>query len=315
MEKLAFGDPRLIKEVRSRPLRLSFSQTEDYLSCPGCYFGRQRRELEKPGEEEIVHIGKFLAGVIASAYTRGRVGLKFENTRSFIAFAKFKYPETLEGKEKEETQKFLREVTPKQIRTIEHILAGYYDDNQNARVVETEKEVKGQLAGILIWGRIDQVREATDEKGQKVLEIVEMKFHQKPNIWNSFQLGLYCYLQEAARTLDFPIRGVIYDLLGRRRFVRTDADPSLIPIIVVNVAAAIDLGYDEQDETHVHFPQSRRRGGKEGVQKEFAEWAELARGEDFGLGREHYLEAKELLNEYKKSCRWREENLREKSTQ
>jgi hypothetical protein len=315
MEKLAFGDPRLIKEVRGRPSRLSFSQIEDYMLCPRCYFGRQRRELEKPGEEDIVHIGKFLAGVIASAHTKGKVGLKFENPRSFIAFARFKYLETLEGREKEETQKFLREATLKQMHTIEHILAAYYDDNRAARVVETEKEVKGQLGGILVWGRIDQVRAAIDKNGRKVSEIVEMKFNQKPNIWNSFQLGLYCYLEEAARTLDLPIRGVIYDLLGRRRFIRRNAGSLLIPFIVVNVAAAIDLGYDELGEAHIHFPQSRRRGGRKGVQGEFAEWAEMTRGEDFALGREHYLEAKELLDEYKKSCRWREENLREKSAQ
>ena len=110
MEKLAFGDPRLIKEVRGRLLRLSFSQIQEYLVCPGCYFGRKKRELEKPAEKDIVHIGKFIAGVIASAHSKGKTGLKFESSRSFIAFAKFKYPDTIEGKEKEETQRFLRQI-------------------------------------------------------------------------------------------------------------------------------------------------------------------------------------------------------------
>jgi len=312
MERLVFGDPNLNKEIYSQPLRLSFSQIENYILCPACYFGRKRRELEKPEVGEVVQLGNFLAGVISSAHLVGKIGLKFESSQNFIRFAKFRYPKTLQNKEAEEMRDFLNNMPPKKMRTLEYILASYYNDNRFAKVIGKEKEIKGQMGNVLIWGRIDQIREAVNENGGKIIEIVEMKFNQKPNIWNSFQLGLYCYLEELTTNFDRPITGVIYNLLGRRRFFQTNTDLSLIPQIVENVSKAINLGYDEQNDSHNHLPLSKKRGGKEGIQGQFDSWPKITQSDNFILGQKHYQAAKALLNDYKNSCRWREEDLSEK---
>lgn len=301
----------LAAETEKRPNRLSFKAIQEYLICPSCYFGRRvRRELDKPKTRDVLNIGTFLSGVIAGAHTPRKRGLKFESTRAFIGFANFKYADTLLGREKEETEKFLASFSKKQRETINHILASYFEDNKEAKVLGSEKTVEGFLGGCFVWGRIDQLREGKDWEGNKVLEVVEMKFNQELNIQNCFQLGVYTSLLSKDPKIQLPIHQVIYNLLSRRRFTLYPRNSNLILEIVSLVKGAIEAGYDERDSKHVHFPQKRKFGGNEGTKAQFPSWELSTRPSNWNNGKRFHLAAREKLTDYFKNTGWQVENLR-----
>lgn len=298
--------PDLLPDAEKATRHLSFKAIWDYLTCPGCFFGqRVRHELDKPQERDVLNIGTFLSGVIASAHTPKKRGLKFDNTRSFIGFANFRYVDTLFGSEKRATEKFLDSFSKKQRETINHILAGYFADNRETKVLSGEKTVKGLLGGYLVWGRIDQLREEKDLAGNKVIDVVEMKFNQTPNIQNCFQVGIYTALLRKDPTIQLPLRQIIYDLLGRRRFILSSQNPNLIEEIVAMVGGAIEAGYDQRDNEHIHYPQKRKIGGIEGARTQFPGWEETTRPPNWHSGQNLHERAKEKLREYFKTVKSR----------
>lgn len=293
-----------------RVRRLSFKQIQEYFECPACYFGKRiKKTLDKPPENESVHIGIFLGGVISQAHSSKKEGLKFKSVADFIGFALYRYADTLLGRELEETREFLDSITPKQKQTVSNLLASYYRDNRNARVLASEKTAEGEIGGGLVWGRIDQLREGRDSKGRKVIEIVEMKFNQGPTIENSLQTGIYRYLEEEAS--EIPIVPVIYNLLDRTRYVLESSSRDLIPEVVQGVRLSINAGFDGAIQEHKHYLLKKRFGGGEGTPIQFEGWGDLTKSTAWFQAQETFKDAQNKLLAYFASCKWKKIDLRE----
>lgn len=299
-------------EAERKSRRLSFKGIQEYLVCPACFFGKRiRHTLEDPAVRDVVKIGTFLAGVISNAHVLGKPGIKFKTAGKLIGFAYSGYPKLLEGRKYRETEDFLTRLTPSTRKTINGLLASYFGDNGDAKVLKTEAIVKAQLGDDLVWGIIDQIREGRNEQGNPTIDLVEMKFNQKPNIENSFQVGLYAALKNQDPQPVWPIRQIIYDLLGRRRFTLVLADGSLITQIIENTRQAIALGYDGQEGSHRHLPQTKKIGGQEGRQRSFDGIFELTRPATWEQGRILWQEARSKKRAYFESCHWQVEQRRE----
>lgn len=310
-------------EKREKPTKLSFKEVQEYLACAHCYFGKRVRKnviQQEPSEE--VKIGIFVASVISRTHLLRQRKTKFKTPESLHRFAFYGMGNYLVNKEFTEYKEYVKHLSAgewsftiddlekfkerggSEKDKVKELITSYWEDSDQALVMAQERKIEGQIAGVTVWGKVDQIRGRGYKSEVMKADIVDLKTtNEMSRFAASLQLGIYADLIEQTGQYR-DIRQVAYHIPKREVHIMENPNKKAIQKVIGHISQALEMGFDGQNPRHEHFVPKPGFSGATSSNLTFEDLLKQSKPRDYNEGAYHHRQAKIILSEYYNSLKW-----------